>query len=252
MRDEQIRLLVVDDDADIRTLLAEYLRRHGFRVDTVADGTGLMEHMEQEQPDLVVLDVMLPGEDGLSLCRRMRERWSVPVIFLTALDSVTDRVVGLEIGGDDYVVKPFEPRELLARIRTVLRRIPEPDVEKSEEEAKEPAAVRQERDSRIFDGWRLDVQSRELRDPDGVLVNLSDAQYRLLMVFLDQPFQILSRDELLTILHGREAEPYDRSVDIQVSRLRTRLRDNVDQRLVRTVRGGGYMWSVDVRREGEA
>lgn len=263
MREDQVRLLVVDDDADIRTLLADYLRRHGFEVAAVGDGAGLMAEMEAEVPDMVVLDVMLPGEDGLSLCRRLRERWPVPVIFLTALDSVTDRVVGLEIGADDYMVKPFEPRELLARIRTVLRRMP---VGCTEDEGKERqgeadkvsqgqsglSSSRAGRDSRGFDGWRLDVLSRELRDPSGVLVNLSDAQFRLLMVFLEQPFQILSRDALLTILHGREAEPYDRSVDIQVSRLRTRLRDNIDQRLIRTVRGGGYMWSVDVQREAKA
>lgn len=251
MKEDSVRLLVVDDDVEIRKLLADYLRRHGFEVDVAEDGVGLMLEMEREPPRLLVLDVMLPGEDGLSLCRRVRERWNVPVIFLTALDSVTDRVVGLELGADDYMVKPFEPRELLARIRTVLRRSAGQGGENDDAgETGSAGAGGPGRDTRLFEGWRLDVLSRELRDPDGVLVNLSDAQYRLLMVFLDQPYQILSRDALLTILHGREAEPYDRSVDIQVSRLRTRLRDNMEQRLIRTVRGGGYMWSVDAHREG--
>lgn len=279
MQEEQVHLLVVDDDADIRQLLADYLRRHGFVVSTAENGTELFAAMALPRPpDLVVLDVMLPGEDGLSLCKRLREERPVPVIFLTALDSVTDRVVGLEIGADDYMVKPFEPRELLARIRTVLRRAtdicsadgrladsraaagpaetpaPSERLVDMEGSASAPPASPPDRAGSgpylCFDGWRLHTLSRELRDAAGVLVNLSDAQYRMLMIFLEQPFQVLSRDLLLTRLHGREAEPFDRSIDIQVSRLRTRLRDSAEARLIRTVRGGGYMLCAEVRKEG--
>lgn len=255
-------LIVVDDDADIRQLLAEYLRKHGFGVTAAENGTELFAAVAEAVPDLIVLDVMMPGEDGLSLCRRLRERWPVPVIFLTALDSVTDRVVGLELGADDYMVKPFEPRELLARIRTVLRRTghDQPDTARPADFAMTPLPVSSPLAQPLpdnaaephsilhFEGWRLDVRSRDLHDPNGVLVNLSDAQYRLLMAFMEQPFQILSRDALLTRLHGREAEPFDRSIDIQVSRLRTRLRDNAEARLIRTVRGGGYMFSAAVQK----
>ena len=251
MRD---RLVVVDDDAEIRRLLTDYLERNGFDVRGAADGRELFAELERAPADLVVLDIMLPGEDGLSLCRALREGPGVPVIFLTALDSVTDRVVGLELGADDYVVKPFEPRELLARIRTVLRR-GRATGSVVDDSAAAPAEAaeggRAERTWILFADWRLDPLSRELRDPADVRVDLSDAQFRLLMIFLEQPFQILSRDALLTRLHGREQEPFDRSVDIQVSRLRARLRDNGEPRLIRTVRGGGYMLAVGVNQKRE-
>ena len=252
MAETQDRLLVVDDDAEIRRLLVDYLCRNGFSVRGASGGEELFQALEEEPADLVVLDIMMPGEDGLSLCRRLREGQGMPVIFLTALDSVTDRVVGLEIGADDYVVKPFEPRELLARIRTVLRRGKSGDRAAGRDVADETEAVRAGDADRAwlrFAGWRLDPLSREFRDADDVRVELSDAQFRLLMIFLEQPFQILSRDALLTRLHGREQEPFDRSVDIQVSRLRARLRDTAEPRLIRTVRGGGYMLAVDVERK---
>ena len=250
-------LLVVDDDAEIRELLADYLCRNGFTVETAANGAELFRCLERADTtgrhiDLVILDIMMPGADGLTLCRTLRESWSVPVIFLTALDSITDRVVGLEIGADDYVVKPFATRELLARIRTVLRRH-----RPTETQLPPPSGH-----WLCFASWTLNPLSRELRDPTGIRVELSDAQYRLLMIFLEHPFQVLSRDTLLTRLHGREQEPFDRSVDIQVSRLRNRLRDLADTRrpagcdnappLIRTVRGGGYMLAVSVERQGEA
>lgn len=249
-------LLIVDDDAEIRQLLADYLRRNGFGVETAACGTELFRCLERSAQlgmtvDLVILDIMMPGEDGLTLCRRLRDHWTIPVIFLTALDSVTDRVVGLELGADDYVVKPFATRELLARIRTILRR------NKPSTGGTEPAAARWLH----FAGWKLNPLSRELRDPHDVRVELSDAQFRLLMIFLEHPFQILSRDTLLARMHGRDMEPFDRSVDIQISRLRSRLRDLADTRrlpetdatpLIRTVRGGGYMLAVVVDAGGEA
>ena len=238
---EKERILVVDDDDEICQLLAGYLRQQGFEVDTAGDGRRLFEVLESRIPDLVILDIMLPGESGLELYKRLQERTDLPVIFLTALDSVTDRVVGLELGADDYMIKPFEPRELLARIRTVLRRsragrrLGGVSLSSGHAETSECLS---------FAGWELNVRSRVLHDPDGALVELSDAQYRLLMIFLAHPFQIMSRDMLLNLLHGREAAPFDRSVDIQVSRLRNRLGDSATMRLIRTVRGGGYMFAV--------
>lgn len=227
----QTRLLVVDDDADIRELLSAYLARYDMDVETAADGTSLFDKLEHARFDLIILDIMLPGEDGLSLCRRLRSASSIPVIFLTALDSSTDRVVGLELGADDYVVKPFDPRELLARIRTVLRRTSE--------------AAAPQSDLRTFAGWTLNVRSREL-SRDDERITLSDALYRLLMVFLDAPFAVLSREYLLRQTQGRDADVFDRSVDIQVSRLRAMLRDTGTTRIIKTVRGGGYMLAADV------
>ena len=227
----QTRLLVVDDDADIRELLSAYLARYDMDVEAAADGASLFDKLEHAHFDLIILDIMLPGEDGLSLCRRLRATSPIPVIFLTALDSSTDRVVGLELGADDYVVKPFDPRELLARIRTVLRRTSE-------------AGQIPQSDLRTFAGWTLDVRSRELRRDDE-RITLSDAPYRLLMVFLEAPFAVLSREYLLRRTQGRDADAYDRSVDIQVSRLRALLGDAAP-RIIKTVRGGGYMLSADV------
>ena len=240
---EKERILVVDDDEEICQLLAGYLRQQGFEVDTAGDGERLFEALERRQADLVILDVMLPGESGLVLYKKLQERADLPVIFLTALDSVTDRVVGLELGADDYMVKPFEPRELLARIRTVLRRR---RFGSRQEGAGMSSSHEDTPECLAFAGWELNVRSRGLHDPDGALVELSDAQYRLLMIFLAHPFQIMSRDMLLNLLHGRDAAPFDRSVDIQVSRLRNRLGDSAAMRLIRTVRGGGYMFAVSV------
>ncbi len=233
---ERVRLLVVDDDPDIRELLAGYLSRYDMDVDTAADGNGLFEKQEKHRYNLIILDIMLPGEDGLSLFRRIRDQSDVPVIFLTALDSSTDRVVGLELGADDYVVKPFDPRELLARIRTVLRRVG----------GREPSS-RQRNDLFIFAGWKLDVRSRELSCGEE-RTTLSDALYRLLLVFLEEPFAVLGREYLLNRTQGREAEVFDRSVDIQVSRLRAVLHDAGAPKLIKTVRGGGYMLATEVER----
>lgn len=235
----QTRLLVVDDDADIRELLSAYLGRYDMDVKTAGDGESLFEQLEQAPFDLIILDIMLPGEDGLSLCRRIRGQSTTPIIFLTALDSPTDRVVGLELGADDYVVKPFDPRELLARIRTVLRRVQ--DVEQIL-----PGSPRAE--LRRFAGWTLNVLSRELTFQDEKIM-LSDALYRLLLLFLDSPFVVLNRDYLLNQTQGRDADAFDRSVDIQVSRLRNLLRDTGTPKIIRTIRGGGYMLTAEVERE---
>ena len=226
---DQTRLLVVDDDADIRELLSAYLARYDMTVETAADGAGLFEKLDHAHFDLIILDIMLPGEDGLSLCRRLRGTSTIPVIFLTSLDSSTDRVVGLELGADDYVVKPFDPRELLARIRTVLRR------------ASDKGQAAAQSDIRRFAGWTLNVRSRELSQGDERIA-LSDAMYRLLLA-------VLSREYLLRQTQGRDADVFDRSVDIQVSRLRGVLKDTGTSKIIKTVRGGGYMLSVDVEHD---
>lgn len=244
---EGATLLVVDDDPDIRDLLADYLRRHGFRVESAADGEGMFARLAGRHFDLVVLDIMMPGENGLALCRRLRGgregHAAVPVIFLTALSEAADRVVGLELGGDDYVVKPFEPRELLARIRAVLRR--------TGQSGSAPAPRSPGRAYR-FNGWTLDLTARHLLDPEGVVVNLSGAEFRLLTLFLEHPREVLGRDFLQEQAQGREADrnPFDRSLDVQVCRLRARLRDNGrEARLIKTVRGDGYVFTSNVTAE---
>ncbi len=237
-------LLVVDDDPGIRDLLAEYLRGQGFRVESAGNGEAMLARLAETRFDLIVLDIMMPGEDGLSLCRRLRAGGGapVPVIFLSALGEAMDRVVGLELGADDYVVKPFQPRELLARIRAVLRRS---GAAPQEADPREPRAYR-------FEGWMMDLTARHLLDPDGTVVNLSGAEFRLLRLFLERPQEVLSRDFLQEQAQGRDVErsPFDRSLDVQVCRLRSRLRDNGrEARLIKTVRGDGYVLTCDVAAE---
>lgn len=228
--------MVVDDDVEIRELLAHFLRDHGYRVCLAADGLELSKLLSNEEPDLIVLDLMLPGEDGLSLCRRLSGEHSAPIIMLTAVAEDADRIVGLEMGADDYLTKPFNPRELLARIRAVMRRA----------NASGKAGVGQ----RVsFTGWELDFGRRELKRDDGTLVPLSAGEYRLLQVLAEHPQQVLSRDFLLERTHGRESGPYDRSVDIQLSRLRRKIEaDPKEPEIVKTVRGGGYVFSLSVVR----
>jgi len=230
-------ILVVDDQRDIREPLAKYLAKNGLRV-SMADGAAETRRiLKAAAVDLVVLDIMMPGEDGLSLCRHLRETTDIPVILLTAMAEETDRVVGLEIGADDYVAKPFNPRELLARIKAVLRRanaVPRP---------RDAIGTKRLR----FGGWMLDVDRRELTGADGVAVPLSTAEFRLLTVFLQRPGIVLSRDQLLDLTSGREAQAFDRSIDNQVSRLRRKIEeDPKSPRLIRTVWGGGYSFTVDV------
>ncbi|WP_207461423.1 response regulator [Azospirillum sp. SYSU D00513] len=233
-------LLVVDDDREIRTLVAQFLTRHGFRVTGVKDGAEMMRALETARMDLIVLDLMLPGEDGLSLCRRLRaapDTAQTPVIMLTAMGEETDRIVGLEMGADDYLAKPFSPRELLARIKAVLRRAsgPAPAVGAA------PGKVLR------FEGWSLDLAKRELRSPDGALVQLSAGEYDLLVAFAEHPQRVLNRDQLLDLARGRSAVPFDRSVDVQVSRLRRKIEpDPADPALIKTVRGGGYLFTPAV------
>jgi two-component system OmpR family response regulator len=236
----QAHILVVDDDREIRDLLARFLARHGLRVTTARDGAEMLKLLDERRVDLVVLDLMLPGEDGLSLTRRLREaRSTLPIVMLTAMGEDTDRIVGLEMGADDYVPKPFNPRELLARIKAVLRRV---------QSASEGPAIPHGARLRFL-GWSLDLATRDLTSPDGIMVALSAGEFSLLQVFVEHPRRVLSRDQLLDFARGRTAIPFDRSIDIQVSRLRRRLGDDAkDPQLIKTVRGGGYLFTAEVEK----
>ena len=231
-------VLVVDDDAEIRSLLREYLQKNGYRVTAVADGKGLWAALDAGRVDIVVLDLMLPGDDGLTLCRNLRARSSeVPVIMLTARGEETDRIVGLEMGADDYLAKPFNPRELLARVKSILRRSRALPVNLQPEEAR---AIR-------FAGWTLDLGARNLLTPEGVVVALSGTEYKLLRIFLAHPNRVLNRDQLIDLMLSRDASPFDRSIDVQVSRLRQRLGEGAKEpAIIKTVRGAGYALAVPV------
>jgi two-component system OmpR family response regulator len=240
MNTPQEHLLVVDDDAEIRQLLASYLRENGYRVTAVADGRAMRAAMAAGEPDLVILDVMLPGEDGVSLCRAIRAHSELPVIMLTARGGETDRVVGLEVGADDYVPKPFSPRELLARVKSVLRR-----------SRALPANLRRQ-EGRLFRfaGWQLDAVTRNLTAPDGVVIPLGATEFKLLRALLDHPGQVLTRDQLIDLMLARDAGPFDRSLDVQVSRLRQRLREDArEPAIIKTVRGQGYVLAAAVAVE---
>ena len=232
-------LLLVDDEPGLREPLAEYLSGQGFSVLEAESAAAARTTLGETTPDLVLLDIMMPGEDGLSLCRHLVETRDLPVILLTARGEATDRIVGLEIGADDYVTKPFEPRELVARIRSVLRRSERAPIVQDEE-----LVYR-------FDGWTLDPLKRKLVDPDGTTVPISTAEFRMLRAFCDHPRQVLDRDRLLDMVQGREAQLFDRAVDNQVSRLRRKIEaDSRNPQLIQTVRGGGYRLSADVTRTG--
>lgn len=240
MEDKQEHLLVVDDDREIRELLADYLERQGYRMSTAANGGEMRRALDAAPIDLVILDVMMPGEDGLTLCRELRAHSSLPIIMLTARGEPVDRIVGLEMGADDYLAKPFEPRELLARIRSVLRR------------ARALPFNHREEEGRLFHfaDWTLEVETRQLIAPDGVAVALSGSEYRLLRTFIDHAGRVLNRDQLLNFTRGRDADPFDRSIDLAVSRLRQKLRDDArEPKLLKTVRNEGYVLTAPVRKE---
>ena len=233
-----IRLLLVDDEPGLREPLAEYLSRQGFAVTQAASAAEARSILRDDQPDLVLLDIMMPGEDGLSLCRHLSEARAIPTILLTAKGEAMDRIIGLEIGADDYVVKPFEPRELVARIRSVLRRA-----------VKGNGGAPVEDELFEFEGWQLDPLKRRLTSPEGALVSISSVEFRLLMAFVEHPRQVLDRDRLLDMVQGREAHLFDRAVDNQVSRLRRKIEvDSRNPTMIQTVWGGGYMLAADVRR----
>jgi two-component system OmpR family response regulator len=233
-------VLIVDDDREIRELLASYLEKNGMRASLAANGRQMRTLLERVPVDLIVLDLMLPGEDGLTLCRELRSgKWrTVPVLMLTARSEETDRIIGLEMGADDYLTKPFAVRELLARIRSVLRRarmLP-PNLQVTE-------AVQ----FLEFGDWKLDTTARHLLDAQGTMVALSGAEYRLLRVFIDHPQRVLTRDQLLNLTQGRDADQFDRSIDLLVSRLRQRLQDDArEPRYIKTLRSEGYVFSATV------
>ncbi|MGL6337191.1 response regulator [Aeromonas jandaei] len=237
MNQGNTHILVVDDHSEIRDLLKRFLEQHGLRVSCARDGKEMKRLLEEREFDLLVLDLMMPGEDGLTLCRELRAKSSLPIIMLTAMGEETDRIIGLEMGADDYLAKPFNPRELLARIKAVMRRT---------QADNQPTAETLTRDLR-FDRWLLDINRRELVDEDGVGLSLSTAEFDLLKVFLERPQRVLSRDQLLDLARGREAVAFDRAIDTLVSRLRRKLeRDPKNPELIKTIWGGGYMFSADV------
>jgi len=230
-------ILIVDDDRDIRELLSEYLQKQGYRASVAADGRAMRTALLRAKPDLIVLDLMLPGEDGLMLCREVRAQSDIPIMMLTARGEEVDRIVGLEMGADDYLAKPFSPRELVARIKSILRRTRALPSNLKPDQAK----------TLRFAGWTLDITTRNLISPQGVSVSLSGTDFKLLRIFLDHPNRVLSRDQLIDMTQSRDAGPFDRSIDLQVSRLRRRLNDNPKEpAIIKTSRGEGYVLAAEV------
>ncbi len=233
-------ILIVDDDQQIGALLTQFLGSQGFRASAVTDGQAMRRALAEDSIDLVVLDLMLPGEDGLSLLRHLRATTALPVVMLTAMGSEPDRVIGLELGADDYLAKPFSTRELLARIKAVLRRAGAPG--ETSRAAAEPMKVLR------FAGWTLDAGRRQLRSSEGMLVELTGGEYDLLMAFLLHPQRVMTRDELMELARGRLPGPEDRTIDVQVGHLRRKIEaDPKNPELIKTVRGGGYVLAVEVR-----
>jgi two-component system OmpR family response regulator len=230
-------ILIVDGDREIRNRVMRFLVEHGFRVTPAADSRGMYLALRTGRFDLIVLDLMLPGEDGVQLCRRLRQQVAMPILLLTALSGEADRVLGLEIGADDYLTKPFSPRELVARIKAILRR---------------SASVAAEADDRpqayLFEGWMLEVGKRHLRSPDGMLLPLTSGEFDLLLAFAEHPQRVLSREQLLDLTRGRATVLFDRSIDVQVSRLRRKIEADPNMpELIKTVRGGGYIFTAGVQ-----
>ena len=230
------QILIVDDDHEIRTLLADYLQTNGYRCFIATEGKAMWQLLDEHDINLVVLDLNLPGADGLTLCRNLRAKSSTPVIMLTARNEPLDRILGLEMGADDYLPKPFEPRELLARIRSVLRR-----------SSGQGQPVNNKTQFLRFAGWTLDLIARHLIDPNQMVVVLSGAEFRMLTIFLERPNRVLNRDQLLNLTQGRDADPFDRSIDIQISRIRQKLGEDArSPQIIKTVRNGGYVLAVNV------
>ncbi|OGT31306.1 MAG: DNA-binding response regulator [Gammaproteobacteria bacterium RIFCSPHIGHO2_12_FULL_35_23] len=237
----QLNLLIVDDDIEICHLLSQFLNKHNFIVFTAHDGEKMLMQLAQHSIDLIILDMMLPGEDGISLCRKLQTSHSnIPIIMLSAAGEDTDRIIGLEVGADDYLSKPFNPRELLARIRAILRRSHTPEI---------PSTTSITAGHLIqFANWALNVSTRQLISPSQVELSLSSGEYDLLMAFLEHPQQILSRDQLLDYTRSRFAGPFDRSIDMQVSRLRQKIEEDPKRpQFIKTVRGGGYLFTAAVK-----
>ena len=236
MDNEQPHVLIVDDDRDIREPLAQYLARHGLRISTAKNGQVMDKVLATGHIDLLILDIMMPGEDGLSICRRIQSSTQIPTILLTALVEQTDRIVGLELGADDYVTKPFDPRELLARIKSVLRR-----------HQRVPRNKKMATGRVAFQQWRFDFSSKELVNLEGVSIRLSSGEHLLLITLIEHAGMTLSRDQLLDLTKGREAQLFERSIDNQVSRLRQKLEiDPKNPRIVLTKWGGGYVFAAEL------
>ncbi|MBU2705414.1 response regulator [Zooshikella marina] len=232
-------ILVVDDHSDIRELIGRYLKQQDYEVSLAENGEQMKEVLAKESIDLIIMDLMMPGDDGLTLCREVRHESNIPIIILSALGEDTDKIVGLEVGADDYLAKPFNPRELLARVRAVLRRHQQP-----------ATAPTDNKNSKFiyFDRWEFDLHKQQLVRDDGVVVSLSTGEFRLLKVFVQQPHVIFSRDQLLDMTQGRQAAPFDRSIDNQISRLRRKIEiDPKTPSLIKTVWGGGYSFNTDVQ-----
>lgn len=238
----QNRILVVDDDTEIRDLLDEYLTQAGFEVEGVGDGQALLTHIDRQgYPDLILLDVMLPGSDGFMLCQQLRRHSDVPIIMLTAVSDETDQIIGLEIGADDYIAKPFNPRQLVARIKAVLRRV---QSQEQKNTTGMPTAI-------VFGDWRLDTLAHQITHLETQQVHdLSGSDFSLLMLFLSRPNEVLDRDTISHATRGREALPFERGIDVQLSRLRHRLGDSAKYpQYIKTMRGNGYVLSVPVNYE---
>jgi DNA-binding response OmpR family regulator len=230
-------LLLVDDDLEVLALLQKFLQQHGYSVEVAIDGPSLWQALARRAPDLIILDVMLPGDSGLVLCQRLRAEHNVAVIMLTALGEPSDRIVGLELGADDYLTKPFDARELLARVRAVLRRTGESG--STAREAPRPVLM--------FADWQLDVARRELRSPENVMIPLSAGEFELLLVFAEHPRRVLTRQQLLDMARGETHDAFDRSIDVQVSRLRRKLESEVTALpMIRTIRNVGYLFTPAV------
>ncbi|MGD1904359.1 MAG: response regulator [Leptolyngbyaceae cyanobacterium] len=244
------RILIVDDDREIRELLSTFLEKHSYTTVTAADGAAMYQQLAGHPPDLIVLDIMLPGEDGLSLCRQLRASSTVPIIMVTAIDEDMDRIIGLEMGADDYVTKPFNPRELLARIKAVLRRVDYGQVNAHQVQAPTVGTTQF-----VFAGWVLDLGRRELRNAASgersTLISLTAGEFDLLLAFVEHPQRVLSRDQLLEYTKGYGAMGFDRSIDVQLSRLRRKIEPHPKEpALIKTVRGGGYLFTPTVQQVG--
>jgi two-component system phosphate regulon response regulator OmpR len=238
------RVLVVDDEPDLRGMIAEYLGKQGFVVSAAADGRELDAHLASDFPDLLILDVNMPGEDGFAIARRMRARSAVPILMLTAADDIVDRIVGLEIGADDYLTKPFDLRELLARVRALLRRVARPVVAIPVAEAHEPPAPQASAGSRVrFGHLLLDLDAHLLLQSDGTELALTTTEFNLLAAFARHPNRVLSREQLLDLAHGRGDDAFDRSIDIRIARIRRKVEsDPARPQTIKTVRGAGYIF----------
>ena len=239
--DDHGHILVVDDDPQIRLLVARFLQRHGYQVTGAPDGRAMLETLAHSAVDLIVLDLMLPGRSGVELCRDVRANSQVPIVMLTARNEESDRITGLEGGADDYVTKPFSPRELLARIRAVLRR----------GRAPRNSVLTQPSGIVTFDGWRMDLRRRELQSPAGTLIDLSTGEFDLLVAFVEHANRVLSREALMQFAKARMSDdPFDRTIDVQISRLRRKLEaDASGGQLIKTVRGAGYLFASTIGRE---